>query len=103
MKKPSLLILLLICTALQAGDRRLVRIHLEHPQEIRRLQAMGLDLVSRRSRVHADAVLSPAEEAALAAEGFRLEPLTAPAALARTSAALSGDMGAYHTWQELGD
>ncbi len=103
MKKPSLLILLLICTVLQAGDRRLVRIHLEDPQEIRRLQAMGLDLASRRSGVDADAVLSPAEEAALAAEGFRLEPLTAPAALARTAAALTGDMGAYHTWQELGE
>ena len=103
MKKPLLLILLLLCTALHAGDRRLVRIHLEDPQEIRELQAMGLDLASRRSGAFVDAVLSPAEEARLQSKGLRIEPLGSPAALAKTKTALSGDMGAYHTWQELGD
>ncbi len=102
MKKPLLLILLLLSATLQAGDRRLVRIHLKNPQEIRELQAMGLDLASRQGGEFVDAVLSRAEEAALAAAGFSLEPLTDPAALARTTAQLSGDMGAYHTWQELG-
>ncbi len=102
MKK--IILLLLLCSLAAAGsERRLVRIRIDRPEQAQALLRMDLDLASRRISDHADAVLSPAEEADLQRQGFALSPLTSASSLAKTAAALSGDMGAYHTYQELSE
>ena len=103
MKKISLFVMIVLVAAAHGSDRRLVRIHIDTPGQAGYLARQDLDLASRRIAAHADAVLSPAEERALQDKGFRLEILTPPASLRKTAAALSGDMGAYHTYQELTD
>ncbi len=99
--KKIILLLLLLNLAAAGSERRLVRIRIDRPEQLQTLLRLDLDLASRRIGDHADAVLSPAEERALQAQGFTLTPLIPAASLARTTAALSGDMGAYHTYQEL--
>ncbi|HQI48266.1 MAG TPA: M14 family zinc carboxypeptidase [bacterium] len=102
MKK--IILLLLLCSPAVAGsERRLVRIRIDRPEQAQALLRMNLDLASRCISDHADAVLSSDEERALQRQGFSITPLTSAASLAKTTAALSGDMGAYHTYQELGE
>lgn len=101
--KKFLLLALLFFTAVQGGERRLVRIHIDRPDQVQDLLQRQLDLASRRVWPYADAVLSAAEESQLRQAGFRLEVLMPPAALAKTTTALAGDMGAFHTYQELSD
>jgi hypothetical protein len=103
MKRVLLLTLLLTAAALRGDERRLVRIHIDRPEQAQALIQRDLDLASRHIARYADAVLCPAEELALQKEGYRLEPLTSTAALSKTAVALSGDMGAYHTYQELSE
>ncbi len=84
-------------------SRRLVRIHIDQPEQALWLARQPLDFASRRIAPFADAVLDPDEERALEQAGFRLETLMPAARLNKTAAALSGDMGAFHTYQEMAD
>jgi len=103
MKKILCLLFLIaaISRSEQYPPRRLVRVILENEAQTRALAAMPLDFASRRLDRFADIVATPADEEMLRRKGYEIVVLETPAVLAKESAQLGDDMGAYHTYDEI--
>ncbi len=107
MKKSLLIVIFAAALVLQAKERpqdlRLVRIFIDTPEQAHYLREQSFDFASSYFGRYADAVLSAAQHANLHARGYNTRVLHDQASVNRFARSLSGDMGAYHTYQEISD
>lgn len=107
MKKSLLIVMIAAALVLQAKERpqdlRLVRIFIDTPEQAHYLQAQSLDFASSYFGRYTDAVLSAAQHANLRMRGYNTRVLYDQTSVNQFARALSGDMGAYHTYQEITD